>query len=484
MLAISVRLLHGTIRAGSPDDTVSAGGDPQGEWPPSPARLFSALVAADGTGARRRVTTGQDDLKKLESSPPPRILASDDTALTTLNPRFVVRDATADGIVHDYPARKAVQIHPGVKVSPPQPVVVYVWDDLELLAHELEDLRRRAARIGYLGCADSPVQVAVSTQRPAASLCEWRPFATAGVSLPVPYDGFLEALDRSFSAWSNGEPMRRSWVPTRRVRYSNADLRPGPGPGTGTTLWFEFDRRVAARRVLTVNVTLRAALLDRVDRYFDGEPGRRAPWQLHGHDIPAEVSTPYQLARCFSLANVGHAHSDGAIHGAAIWLPPDLAGDAVTSVRRAAGSIRELKAPGLNVRLQPRLGERGKWSTRPRRWIGPARWWFSATPVVAERGHRRGPDLEAVKAWFAHAGFPEPDAVRVSPVPSRPGVPKLRPREVHRRETDRYPYYWLEVHFPTEVEGPVCVGRSRSFGMGLFAPYWPEAAEGHERKDG
>jgi CRISPR-associated protein Csb2 len=46
MLAITVTLLHGTIRAGSPDDTILAGGEPTGEWPPSPARLFSALVAA------------------------------------------------------------------------------------------------------------------------------------------------------------------------------------------------------------------------------------------------------------------------------------------------------------------------------------------------------------------------------------------------------------------------------------------------------
>jgi CRISPR-associated protein Csb2 len=46
MLAISVELLHGTFRGASADDTAFMGVDgDSGEWPPSPARLFAALVA-------------------------------------------------------------------------------------------------------------------------------------------------------------------------------------------------------------------------------------------------------------------------------------------------------------------------------------------------------------------------------------------------------------------------------------------------------
>ena len=49
VLAIEVELLHGTFR-GDPDGTANTGGLTRGEWPPAPARLFSAMVAADGTG--------------------------------------------------------------------------------------------------------------------------------------------------------------------------------------------------------------------------------------------------------------------------------------------------------------------------------------------------------------------------------------------------------------------------------------------------
>jgi CRISPR-associated protein Csb2 len=468
MLAITVRLVHGTIRAGSPDDTVMAG-EPRGEWPPSPARLFSALVAADGTRARCRVTDGTE-LLRLEQLGPPDIYADADPASSPLNSRFVVRDVNVEGFVQGYPARSSAEVRPGVKISPRDPVIVYVWD-AELPVGTVDALRRRAARVGYLGCADSPVQITVSTEAPSVELPRWRPGARAGVSLPVPYPGFLDALDHAYDVWSAGGAMRRSWVPTRRERYAIDRSVDEVTALRGTTLWFEFNHRVAANRALLVAETLRAAVLERADTMFEGDVvGRRAPWQLHGHDIPSEVTPPYQLARFLALPNVGHRHSDGAIHGAAVWLPPDLGAEAVEAVRIATGHLRTLRAAGLDVEIRPRFGEGGKWSTRPKRWVGPAHHWFSATPVVAERGSRRGPGLADVQAWFEHAGFPPPVEARVSPVPTRSGVHRLRPRDVHRPGKQRHPFYWLEVRFDAPVEGPICVGRSRSFGMGLFAP--------------
>ena len=59
MLAISVELLHGTFR-GDPDGTASTGRQTRGEWPPSPARVFAALVAADGTRQECRATDGTE----------------------------------------------------------------------------------------------------------------------------------------------------------------------------------------------------------------------------------------------------------------------------------------------------------------------------------------------------------------------------------------------------------------------------------------
>lgn len=471
MLSIEVRLLHGTIRTGSPDDTAMAGSDNQsGEWPPSPARMFAAFVAADGTGNRCRVTDGEE-LRYLEALPSPVIHASGEVFESALQSRFVVKPDRSGGSVQEYPARGAAMVRPGVKLAPSSPVVSYAWD-VDVDPAVMKALRSRAARISYLGCSDSPVHVRVDDQIPDDGRPVWQVCDQAGVPLPVAYKGFLDQLDSAFEKWSSGEPMRRAWIPSRRERYAiaegtDAGLRP-----EGTTIWLDFDRRVAPHKVLLVTETLRAAVLDKVDAYFEeGEPGERAPWQLHGHAIPDDVDRPYQLARYLALPNVGARHSDGVIHGAAIWLPPEMSGTQVEAVRYAVlRHLRRLCAPGLDIALVPRFDEGGKWTTRPSRWTQRSRRWFSATPVVAERGRRKGPSGDDVRAWFANAGFPTPSTVRVSPVPTRPGVARLDGGQVHRKGRDRYPYYWLDVVFDEPTGGPVCIGRGRSFGMGLFAP--------------
>ena len=162
MLTVTVELLHGTIRAGSPDDTVMAGGA-EGEWPPSPARLFSALVAGDGTRDRCEVTTG-DGFRWLEAQAPPVIHASpsEDVLTSASRPRFVVVDSTNDGAVQDYPARTSREVRPGPRQAPRDTTISYVWPDAAPPPDAVAGLEARAARVGYLGCADSPVRVVVS----------------------------------------------------------------------------------------------------------------------------------------------------------------------------------------------------------------------------------------------------------------------------------------------------------------------------------
>lgn len=471
MLAVTARLIHGTIRAGSSDDTAMSGITPRMEWPPSPARLFSALVAADGTGERCRVTDGSE-LIELERLEPPRIIADgeSDVVTTILESRYVVRAGSAKGVVQNYPGRTAGLVHPGVVCAPRHPTVTYVWDE-DVSTTTVAALATRAARIGYLGCADSPVEVTVTTNPPDESLPVWTA-GSAGVDLPVPYPGFVEALDAGFEDWSSGVPAKRSWIPTRSVSYGiRGSVMVGDKP---TVIWLALERAQPARRALALIEAFRAAVL----RGCDGaatessvSDGRSAPWVLHGHDIPSSVARPYQLARYLPLVDVGHRYSNGAVHGLAVWLPPATAPEVTETVRSAVfQNVRHLHATGIDVSVAPRRIEVGSWSTNPARWSGPASRWFSATPAVVQRARRGGPTEDDVRTWFADAGHPVPSRIRISAVPTRPGVAKLRPYEVHRVGRDRHPFVWLEVGFDEEVEGPLCVGRARSFGMGLLAP--------------
>lgn len=487
MLAVTVRLLHGTIHAGTPDDTVLAGSEPTGEWPPSPARLYSALVAADGTGPRCTVTTGEE-LVWLEGLGPPLIGASVPEAVVSsaLEPRYVVVDERAEGAVQDYPARAAKKVYPGAKLAPREDTVVYVWPDAEPTTIHRRALAYRAARIGYLGCADSPVTVSVSDGPVNVPADTWRQDNRGSSVLPVPYPGFLEALDRAYLAWSAGEAMRRSWIPTRRVRYRAPSHNDDGGIARSTrqVIWLRFDRSISARRVLEVTETLKAAVLDHLQRLL---PGEELPSVLHGHRSPGERGSQ---ADFLALPDVGHRYATGRLFGAAISLPGDVDPLLVQQVRTAAvhltsGELARRGSPsaamgGLRVKVAVYGGERRPWAAVPRRWLRPSRSWVSATPVVHERWSKWRPGVDEVARWCRHAGLPEEVSVTevcFSEHPLITGGVDLAPSLVFRSSRDRHPYSHLMVRFDRPVQGPLVLGRGRQFGMGLLAPIGDESAD-------
>ena len=109
----------------------------------------------------------------LEGLPPPAIHAQPDSWHQALRERFVVehvaRGAPAKNTHQEYVARKGLLHRPGVRVAPRNPLVVYRWDVEPPDEGTLDSLGRRAARVGYLGAADSPVRIRVATAMPHGS---------------------------------------------------------------------------------------------------------------------------------------------------------------------------------------------------------------------------------------------------------------------------------------------------------------------------
>lgn len=484
MLTVSVTLLHGVIRATSADDLSLAGGVDPGDWPPSPARLVAALVAADGTRGRCRVTDGSE-LSLFENAQPPRIYASprSEVLQSALRGRFVVTNDHKEGTVQDYPGRKAALIRPGTRLCPRSAHVTYVWGDIEPQAPELQALASRAARIAYLGCADSPARVSVSTSFDPGSAPGplWEPDPSGDCDVPVPFPGYIEVLDRAFDQWTAGAG-RRSWFRSERAPYRSpeAPVAPGREPEWPVVIWLRFEDSLPGRSVLRVTETLKAAILDLYQRYVVG-PGAEVPPVLHGHGF--DRSQAYQLAQWIALPDTGRRYARGRLHGAGIMLPRGVDGSVVEGVRHAAWRLRELAVPGLPaVPVKLYGGETRPWAANPDRWCGPragTRRWISALPVVAERRRRHGATQADVAEWCVHAGFPEPEWSRLSPAPILPGVPSLRPGEVFReRDGVRRPYSYVEVLFAEPITGPVVLGRARQFGLGLMAPIHPDAPSG------
>lgn len=491
MLSIAVELLHGTIRTGSPDDTVLAspeidvdvdGAALAGEWPPSPARLFSALVAGDGTRERMTGTSGAE-LLWLERLDPPVIHASPSGAVqqSVLLPRFVVVDKIPDRTagsdntfaVQDYPVRTSTQVRRGVRLSPREQTVTYLWPTAEPTAEHLASLRYRAARVGYLGCSDSPVRITVGQGVPVDVPEPWVPDPSAAASLPIPYPGFLDALDQAYDAWSAGQAMRRSWIPTRRTRYRAPGIHDEVVSANRTGVWLRFDRSVSGRHLLLLTSTLRAAVTDHLQRLL-GAP--EVPSVVHGHRPDGTHGAQIDFV---ALPDAGYRHSSGRLFGAAISLPSGTDPQLIQHIRAAVFrlSAEGLVAPHqLSVKMSVHGGEPKPWAANPRRWAGPSRHWVTVTPVVHERWSRGGPDRREVGEWCAHAGIVADGvddlvtSVSVSRRPMVPGALDLPPTLMFRDGRERRPYSHMQLMFARPVAGPVVLGRSRQLGFGLFAP--------------
>lgn len=463
MLVVSVEFLHGTFR-GDPDGVAITGRQTHGEWPPSPSRLLAAMVAADGTGQRCRVTEGRE-LEWFERLPPPVIHAHAQPFHQRLEPRYVAehKGSASKSTHQEYVGRTGVLVRPGVRVTPRHPCVVYSWNESPSDTM-LDALRLRAARIGYLGAADSPVRVRVMASMPETVIPQdaFVPDPKGNVMICVPASGDVHVLDRMYEAWcERGADVSRAQFPGLRheVPYRNSLIASPVDRGT-VVAWLRFGAAVSGRRIATVTALFKAAVLSHYQK-MHGEP----PAVLHGHGFDVKG---YEIARFLALPDVGFPQSRGRIHGLALWMPPNSDAAVSRRTRDAAFAIGKLTGRGVDASVAPRQQEDRSVAARPDRWSRPARRWVSAFPVIHER--RCVLDLAEVSRWCRHAGLPAPVAFREARGPLIPGAVDLAPVEVNRLGRPWRPYSHIEFRFSTAVPGPVVVGAGRQRGFGLCAP--------------
>jgi len=472
MLSIRVEFLHDTYRA-DPDGGAITGQAEKGEWPPAPARLLAAFVAADGMGDACRVTDGSE-LAFLEGLGPPIIHAEASPHHQQLNERYVVearKSAIATSTHQEYPARKGALVRPGVRTALRHATVHFVWNKAEP-GRWLGGLRLRAARIGYLGCADSPVRLRVSTSLNdigSRALHAFTPDTEGTCFVSVPRPGHhLAALKAAYDAWQeHGPAVGRPQFPALRnlVQYAGPDDVADQQQAGRVIAWLRLKPSLPGRRIADVTAALKAAVMSRYQR-LHGDP---LPLELHGHGFDG---TGYEIARYLALPNVGYRYSDGRIHGAAVWLPNSCDDTTIKRTRTAARSIKTLQTANLNTEVAPWAGESRPAAARPRRWRRRSRAWTTAVPAIHERYGKL--NIAEIQRWCRHAGLPEAVWFRSARVPLVPGALSLHPLEVQRadkRSRDRSkPYSHIEIRFEEPVPGPVVIGGGRSRGFGLCIP--------------
>ena len=432
------------------------------EWPPHPARLFSALVAAWADADEPDVTERQA-LEWLEAQRPPAIAASPAVPRSVVSHFVPVNDASIVSGTWQRKARKihdmverldeelvssqgeitrkvsqlrqrlarernvesqvsrsgntnpssAVQMMPDQRgrrerffpsVTPEDARVTFIWDVVvpEGVAETLDQLLSRVTRLGH---SSSLVSCRVAQESLGAS---YIPGAGAE-SFRAVSRGQLAELQRQYPRHEGVKP--RS-LPYTDVRYSatteTVEPEPTLHPNTaGEWIVFEFahnSRSFPSTRAVNLAAAMRGAILN-----YAEDP---IPEELSGHR-PSGKPTYDPHVAFLPLPHIGSEYADGRLLGIALSVPRSLGDDARRAVFRAIGRW-EQAAPQQSYPLRLTLGSQGVVhmarlrgpadlvALRPMVWNRPSPRWVSATPIALPRhpGSLTGGTAAArAKAW-------------------------------------------------------------------------------------
>jgi CRISPR-associated protein Csb2 len=443
------------------------------EWPPSPWRVLRAIHAAglqsvDLTAKRSDLARA---LSRLATAPPPHF------QLPPSNEAHTRHYVPLAGNSPSKPGETSLLIDAFRVLDPSSPL--RVWWDVDLDAAERAALDGAVGAVGYLGRSES-VCTACTFDRHPGGEPDAVPASSAGVGarwndasridlLAVGEDTLdpLAVLGASVTDLRKRRtllPVGATWIGYLVRRTESLPQREVSGLAERPTvalLRLVGGSRPGLTDALTVGHVLRAALQRRFDP--EGEGARSAVFSGHDRDGPRQdqhVHSHYLAFPGSDLRRIDHLM---------VWAPEGFG-------RREVAALADLVR--LRMREQPEpsrvalvaLGQPD--GLRFRRALGPAVRWHSMTPMALTRHPKRrggvevdGP-VDQIRRELGLRGFPDPVEVELVQGPwmdfkrTRPGVPAR----------DASPVVGARLRFAERVCGPIAIGRSSHFGLGLFEP--------------
>lgn len=483
MFALAVEFLTGRYVATAFNDRERA------EWPPHPARLFSALVAThfDDPSSDERAALGW-----LETQGPPCLSASPASERESYVTFVPVNDRAGelDRSASEPLELRGRQPRTFPSVTPAEPRATFVWPDAVPAADTVAALDRLAGRVVRLGHSSSLVSVRVVDGPIDAN---WRPDDQGRLRLRTVRGGQLSHLEQQFSVHRETEPRV---LAAEFSRYTDRRVQ-------GLTFWpesgFSDDwlvlRRVGGPRLASPSGPGVARIIRKAIMSFAEEP---IPESISGHRVDGTPSARPHLA-IVPIPSVGHPHADGALLGVSLVLPRDIDEADQRSLFRAIDGWEQAhrkeheETPQLPVHLGAagtlivkRLEEPAEQQgLQPLTWCRPARRWVSATPIALDRNpgdlRSRDPDKlaraigeaeEAIRTSCIHIGLPRPATVTILPSMTLAGTAKARHFPPYPGGESRVQRVLTHaaIDFAEPVTGPVLLGAARYVGLGLMRP--------------
>ena len=458
MLAIEVNFLTGRYVATAYNDRE------RGEWPPEPARLFSALVAAWAEAGED--SAEREALEWLEALAPPALTASAAAPRRVVSHFVPVNDSRiisgsyydrraerldafedqfedelvrsggeltkkAEGLrakmateadvagqvgkVGTTPVAAALELLPEARtkqerqfpsMTPEVPRVTFAWHDAEASDGAIETLDGLLARVTRLGHSASLVSCRLVDIPPAPSHVPH----TGVEIIRCTAVGQLRALEQRFAGHQAVKPRALPFAAVRygtvvnRDRDSEASMLPNTA---GDFLIFELPddkRRFPTTRTIELTEALRGATF-----HYADDP---LPEGLSGHLPDGRPSLDPHVG-FLALPNVGHAHADGRIMGLAVMLPEALGDEAARAAFRAIGKWEEAGpdrrcrlrlAGGVTIELRRKQPPFELRTLRSQTWERPSPEWVSVTPIALPKNPGRlasGSPASRSRAWAA-----------------------------------------------------------------------------------
>ena len=461
------------------------------EWPPSPMRLYQAMLAGSHAGGR---TVEWQERKAaayrwLEQQGAPWIKAP--SALPgTARTVFVPRN---DGDRVPEREKRLTSKLFAPHLLPEDARVHFLWPvangEWERVRDHVAVICNEARHLLALGWGIDQVvgegRVLNEDEMEALSGKVWQASTNRGTHR-VPREGTLEDLQgvhRSFVGSVSGKTYQPPLKPSvfRRVAYRV----PGDLPPRAYAV-FELPEEIAFRPEDTVRVAamLRSMACDRAQTdthpVFPGGSERF----VAGHVNDAQGAPRFSY---LPLPSIGHRHADGMIRRVMIAEPFGFDGThAQWAEERLTG--RDLVDHDGVIRGMLMRPWRKSTGNMIDRYAGKGRVWCSVTPVIlpGHDEHRQvkhrehAPPTKAEQLLFkslAHAGIPLEAVAHVvlRKAPFWSGA--LHPRQYFRPNylADQHarPGWHVRIEFHQPFNGPLSIGAGRHAGLGVFA-IWGE----------
>ena len=471
-----------------------------GDWPPSPFRLFQALVAAAARGARLEEADRQA-LEWLEALEPPTIAAPRQARVGQLMQAYVPNnDLDAVGgnpdLVEKIRAPKRTQ--PYLLQSSPH--FLYVWrfaaeDSVHAPFQRLTRIVHQLYQFGR-GIDMAWARAHVLTPEEAEAMLHGYPGSvhdpcdSGDRRLPVPTPGSLRSLEQRFAQFRSrletvregrtvqvhfrqpSKPVRRmvSYAcPPHRLLF---DIRQVGQPERFAPLMQRHIALLTAHLRDMAAARLRESGVDkaRIERYLVGRG--------------ADAQDKKHRARIIPLPSIGHEFAGGGIRRVLVEVPQDCPLDEADVRWAFEGLCWHENVDAETGELTGGYMLVETTDTRMQRNYGAGRQsgaihWRTITPAAlparrygkagSGRLHTEEHAIKAVRTALRHAG------VRARPVRIRVQREPFD-RNSHRAddyEPDRFDarqLWHVEIVFDTPVSGPLVIGNGRYLGLGLMAP--------------